>query len=294
MQSAMLENALDPTPPSIPACDCHFHVFRGNEAAEGARYVPAYDATLTDWASAADGANVRRGVLVQPSFLGTDHRQLRAALAARPEQLRGVAVTRSDASGAETGVDLTAQLRLLHADGVRGIRLNRMGAIDDAAALRALSAAWWTALIEVGLHVELHADIGRVASLLPLVPREVTVVLDHFAKPASASARDETVRAVIHRARRHQRSPSSGETYVTLSGAYRQQAALVGRAGALARLWRDALGADRLLWGSDWPCTNFERAADYGALYEALGEWLPDENDRYAASALNAQRLYWR
>lgn len=268
----------------VPACDCHFHVFRhelgAHQRAADARYVPTYSATLDDWESHALGAGVSRGVVVQPSFLGTDLRQLLVALRQRPLSLRGVAVVAANVTAAE--------LQALHGQGVRGVRLNLMGAVNDVDTLRALPTSWWSALIATDLHVELHADTGRIARLLPLVPGEARVVLDHFAKPARVELHDATVSAV------RQRTQAGGATYVTLSGAYRQADATRQHCAALAALWLAELGPEQLLWASDWPCTNFESEADYARLLSALREGLPDASDYGAALAGNAQRLYWR
>ena len=54
------------------------------------------------------------------------------------------------------------------------------------------------------------------------------------------------------------------------------------------------LGSAQLLWGSDWPCTNFDSQADLAALTHVLRDWRPDASDWQAALAINAQRLYWR
>jgi predicted TIM-barrel fold metal-dependent hydrolase len=267
-------------PDLAPACDCHFHVFNAHDATPDARYVPTYSATLGDWESHANSAGVSHGVAVQPSFLGADNRQLLRALAQRPQTLRGVAVVEHNAT--------VEELRALHDAGVRGVRLNLMGAKDDAGTLRALPASWWSALIAADMHLELHADIGRIAALLPLLPGELTVVLDHFAKPHRISAHDDTVRAVARR--KH----CSGATYVTLSAAYRQAASVQPLCTELASLWLKELGAEQLLWGSDWPCTNFEPEGDYAALVAALSKWLADSSASVSALAATAQRLYWR
>ncbi len=280
--------ALTPTPastqtPSPPACDCHFHVFDAFGAlrhSPDARYEPHYSATLDAWEACAQSAGVRRGVVVQPSFLGADNQQLLQTVAQRPQTLRGVAVAAANVTARE--------LQALHSAGVRGIRLNLMGAEDDVGALRALPASWWSALMAADMHLELHADIGRINALLPRVSNELTVVLDHFAKPFRVDLQDDTVRAVSHRSR------SGGVTYVTLSGAYRQAEATRALCGELASLWLGELGADQLLWGSDWPCTNFESQANYPALLDAMRAWLPRASDWPNAIAFNAQRLYWR
>ena len=269
---------------SLPVCDCHFHVFNAGGRAAEARYAPVYAASLADWEAQSSPSEVTRGVVVQPSFLDTDNSLLLTTLAQRPRALRGVAVVPASVTAAE--------LQSLYAGGVRGIRLNLMGVADDVQTIRNLSVSWWSALITAGLHIELHAEIGRIASLLPIVPQSITTVLDHFAKPHNASLADETVQAVSARQR------AGGDTYVTLSGAYRLGAVEVPPqkkfSEQLAGLWRDLLGRDRLLWGSDWPCTNHESDANYAALRATLNDWLPETDDRQAALQTNPQRLYWR
>ena len=267
-----------------PACDCHFHVFNAGESASETRYVPEYTASLNDWESQAAAARVKRGIVVQPSFLGINNQLLLETLVSKPDDLRGVAVVSESVSGRE--------LRHLYAGGVRGIRLNLMGHARDEEAIRELPSSWWSGLLAAGLHLELHSEIGRIASLLPLIPHDIVVVLDHFAKPQAARLTDATVVAVCERVR------AGSETYITLSGAYRLGAADAleqsTRSEALATLWRDMLGRDRLLWGSDWPCTNYESKGDYGTLREQLASWLPDSADQTAALSTNPDRLYWR
>ena len=53
------------------------------------------------------------------------------------------------------------------------------------------------------------------------------------------------------------------------------------------------MGPQRLLWGSDWPCTNHEALADYAALRQALDVWLGDAAAARAALVTNPERLYW-
>jgi predicted TIM-barrel fold metal-dependent hydrolase len=170
----------------------------------------------------------------------------------------------------------------LRAQGVRGVRLNLAGVSDDVGAMRAVANTWWESLLVVDLHVELHANAGRTAALLPHVPQGITLVLDHFAKPEAVSAHDATVRAVAARPR----------TFVTLSGHYRQAAGV--DPAALAALWFNEMGARALLWGSDWPCTNFEAQAAYAGLRAKLNDWVENDAQRGWVLAENAQALYWR
>lgn len=259
---------------SKTAVDTHFHVFKARQAQPGARYTPAYGAPLAAWQAAALPLGVQRGVLVQTSFMGTDNRLLLDTLAQHPETLRGIAVVAPTAD--------RQTLAPLHAAGVRGIRLNLAGASHDMAAWSA-AGALWDALAALGWHLELHTDIGRLPEVLARLPAAQPLVIDHMGKPDAVSAGDATVRALAARA---QQTP----VHVKLSGAYR----LGGRdAGALARLWLAELGPQRLLWGSDWPCTNHEAQADYPALWRALDGWLNDAPATMAARVTNPNHLYW-
>ena len=260
---------------SKTAVDAHFHVFAAHQAQPGARYTPAYAAPLLAWLGAAQPLGVRRGVLVQTSFMGTDNTALLDTLAQHPDTLRGIAVVASTA-------DLQT-LAPLHAGGVRGIRLNLAGVSHNIAAWSAATALWET-LLALGWHLELHTDLGQLPGVLAQLPAALPLVIDHMGKPDAVAAHDATVRALADRARQ---TP----VHVKLSGAYR----LGGRdAGALARLWLAELGPDRLLWGSDWPCTNHEAQADYAALRHALDAWLGDAAAVQAALVANPDRLYWR
>lgn len=255
------------------AVDTHFHVFEAGVAHAGARYIPAYNASLSSWQAKAQPLGVTRGVLVQTSFMGNDNSRLLAELARGQDFLRGVAVV---------GADATLQtLEPLHRVGVRGIRLNLAGVSHEL--IQWPGAALWDALLSLGWHLELHTDMGLLPEVLMQLPDAMPLVIDHMGKPEAISANDKTVRTLGARSRR-------GKVHIKLSGAYR----LGGLdAGALSRLWLGELGADRLLWGSDWPCTNHESLADYPMLLRSLHDWLGDEAVIETILTTNPQRVYW-
>lgn len=255
--------------------DTHFHVFDAHVGQAGARYVPAYDAPISAWRAVAEPLGVARGVLVQPSFLGTDNTRLLAELARRPDGLRGIAVVAPDARA--------EQLEVLHAAGVRGLRLNLAGGTGQRLAEWAQAGALWDRVAALGWHLELHTDQGSLPLALASLPVDMPLVIDHMGKPAALSLQDATVRAVARRA-------AAAPVYVKLSAPYR----LGGLdPGALARLWCETLGRQSLLWGSDWPFTNHESQADFSRLLADMWSWLPAEVVE-AALIDNPTRLYWR
>jgi len=253
--------------------DTHFHVFPAAQAVAGARYVPAYSASVDAWREQAHAVGVTRGVLVQPSFLGCDNTLLVNTLQAHPAALRGVAVVAPDV-GQE-------QLALLHAAGVRGVRLNLAGASHEMAQWSGADALW-EAMLALGWHLEVHTDCGALPRVLAQLPPQLPLVVDHMAKPAQAQAHDATVRALVRHA---QHTP----THIKLSGAYRLGGLDPVRT---ARIWLDALGVSSLLWGSDWPCTNHENLAQYSQLFSSLEDWV---GAAHCAQVLisNPQALYW-
>ena len=104
----------------------------------------------------------------------------------------------------------------------------------------------------------------------------MNVVVDHFGRPDPALGVDDPgFRALLA-------AGGSGRVWVKLSGAYRNGAGEVGHAVARAAvpLLRAAFGLPRLLWGSDWPHTQFEKDVTFGAALAPLQVWLPDPDER--------------
>src|SRR4051812_45398239 len=103
--------------------DCHAHVFSATApAVAGARYRPSYAARLAAWRALWRPAGITHGVLIQPSFFGTNNTEMLSTIASDPSRLRGVAVV--DPSVTQ------AQLVQLNAGGVRAIRLNARAIAD--------------------------------------------------------------------------------------------------------------------------------------------------------------------
>jgi predicted TIM-barrel fold metal-dependent hydrolase len=260
----------------LQGIDTHAHVFSATApAVAGSRYRPAYAASLSDWRARWAGAGVTHGVVVQPSFFGTDNIETLAAVAADPRHLRAVAVV-------DPAVDDNALARL-HAGGVRAIRLN-LKSVADYASLA--TRAWQLLFARVhalGWHVEVHVDSGRLPEIAPAFETSpVAVAFDHFGMPGATKDRvDATFAAVTLLAR-------SRPVWGKLSGHYR-----LGGADpvALASRWIDTVGTDRLVWGSDWPWTNHEHDNDYLRLRRCLDGWI---GKACARSILwdNAARLY--
>ena len=135
--------------------DGHAHVFlKDMPLATRRRYAPGQDATPADYLGLLDAHGVTHGVLVQPSFLGTDNRFLLSVLRTHPLRLRGVVML--DPSTDE------AQLDALNSAGVVGVRLNLMGL-----PLPDLNADAWQRFLARLKSLDWHLELHRQAADLP-------------------------------------------------------------------------------------------------------------------------------
>lgn len=249
--------------------DTHAHVFiKGLPLAEKCRYVPDYDATVKNYLEHLDQHGIDIGILIQPSFLGTDNHFLLNALEHHPHRLRGVVVVDTDISFFE--------LQKMDQLGVIGIRLNLIGQ-----PLPDFTTPEWITLLSYIKSLNWHVELHRTAQDLPalitsLLAQGVKVVIDHFGLPDTGLMQnDPNFQAVL-------KSAQSGRVWIKISGGYRNGGAGIGeqKVSALIPTLLSHFGAERLLWGSDWPHTRFENAINYSLTIKTLNEWIPDQTVR--------------
>lgn len=261
--------------------DTHAHVFaRSLPMADVRRYTPAYDVTVEEYLARLDAHGMSHGVLVQPSFLGSDNSYLLQAIARAPQRLRGIAMI--DAQCNDT------QLQALHQGGVVGVRFNLVG----GAALPDFQGAWrdtLTRIAALGWQVEIHreaADLPRV--LEPLLALGLKVVVDHFGRVDPALGVDDPgFRYLLS-------TGASRQVWVKLSAQYRNGGS-EGGAHFARQAWpllRRHLGTDRLLWGSDWPHTQHESMTSYADSWRRFETLVSDEDDRRRITGDTAAQLF--
>ena len=247
----------------VTGVDCHAHVFMRDLPMPDRRRAPSgYDAPPEDYLRRLDANGLSHGVLVQPSFLGTDNSYLVSALRRYPDRLRGIA--------AVSPVISAGELDLLQQAGVVGIRLNLVGLPTPD-----LGSADWSALLGQLKRRDWQVEVHRAASELkpvidPLLSAGVKVVVDHFGRP------DEKLGVDDPGFRYLMSTGSSRRVWVKLSGAYRNGPQGEAFAVAAMPLLTGAFGVDRLVWGSDWPHTLFEKTAEYAHQRQLLDQWLPE------------------
>ncbi|RKT13484.1 putative TIM-barrel fold metal-dependent hydrolase [Paraburkholderia sp. RAU2J] len=268
--------------PRIASIDAHAHVFEyGLPLARQRRYVPDYDAPLDTYLAQLDEHGVSHAVLVQPSFLGTDCGYLLDALRRAPERLRGVAVIEP-----HCGLDtLTAMARA----GIVGIRLNPIGQAG-LPLHRWVSAQTLAHIRELGWHVEVHAEAARLERIVrPLLDEGVNVVVDHFGRPDPVQGIDDPG------FRRLLELGNSQRVWVKVSAAYRSWQNSrhdYDDVDEAIQLLKTAFSVKRLMWGSDWPHTQFETRVNFNRTLRLLHAIFPARNERRAIFVDTPAKLY--
>ncbi|QID18413.1 amidohydrolase family protein [Nitrogeniibacter mangrovi] len=251
--------------------DGHAHVFGiDGTMVSGRRYTPDRPALLADYIALLKGHGLDGGLLVQPSFLGTDNTYLVDCLRRTDEHgdlvFRGVAMT--DPATSDTALADMAEA------GVLGMRLNLIGReVPD------FTTPEWRGhlhdLAALGWHLEVQIEGARLSPVLPVLAEHAyRLVIDHFGLPAQGCF--ETCagfRALLE-------APGD-QVFVKLSAPYRAFPDAAGdvlseRARSAATRLVERFAPERLVWGSDWPWTrheagrSFEEALTWRATWESL------------------------
>lgn len=228
-------------------CDSHIHVV-GDPAISpqvADRTYTAGEASLDSLLSVANPQDVTRFVIVQPSFYGTDNTVTLEAVAALGGNGRGVAVI-------DPATITAAELSALEAGGIAGLRINLYSTLAErrGGSMRESFGAAAAVAQRSGWHVEVIATadvLARAADLFAASP--VPVVIDHYGVHGGVAPGSDTGQALLGLLRRP-------HVWMKLSAPYRCSADPV--ATRPDPDWLAAIldvGADRCVWGSDWPHT---------------------------------------
>ena len=226
------------------SCDCHTHVVGPRNKFPLLKkliYLPQ-EANFNDIKNFLDQTQLKRVVLVQPSFYGTDNAYLKHSLLQLQSIARGVAVVENDISNNE--------IDKLHQAGVRGIRINpstfKNTSISDTEiqinkALKIVERNGW--------HIQFFLKPSTISSLKNIIKNlPVNIVFDHCGFMTETSTTSEEFKFFINLLEK-------GNTWVKLSAPYRLSKE--GTFTAIKSLIDQLVNAnpDRLVWGSDWPHT---------------------------------------
>jgi len=226
-------------------CDSHIHIVGPTERYPQLpnRTYTAGLATLDELERAAAPRNVRRFVIVQPSFYGTDNSMLLDALEALQGRGRGVAVI-------DPSLFSARELVRMRERGVRGLRINLYSPLRTSAPLQSRFAALQSTAQTMDWHIEVIAPLKLIAQESALLAdAKVPVVLDHYGLYTGFAPNRGEGRALIELL-------AQPHVWMKLSAPYRSSYDSLATHPDpiwLAEILKAAPG--RCVWGSDWPHT---------------------------------------
>lgn len=255
----------DPSPPRrkppAGAWDTHFHVFDedDNRAPDPTAAYRPHHAPMSALDHMHRTIGIERGVLVQPTSVLPDPRRFAAQLRSSP-RLMGVAVMDADTTD--------AQLGLLHAAGVRGVRFHFASFLKKRPELPTFLKCV-DRVRELGWHIKIHLETSDLAELAPVIAGlRTSVIIDHIGHVRVANGVKQEGFQALLQLHRHE------HCWVQLGNSDRWS--VVG-----APTYRDAVpfgravignAPSRVLWGTDWPHVMYKDP-------RAGGDPPPDEGD---------------
>lgn len=272
--------------------DAHFHAWtlaRGDYGWLTPDLAPIYrDVHIRDWQTLAQAHGVQGGVLVQAAPTAEETQFLLAQARMHPQVLGVVGWVDMLAPDAVAQVEqLAAQAPL------KGLRPMLQDLPDPDWILQSAITPVLHAMARCGLVLDAlitPVHLPRIRTLTLRHP-DLTVVIDHGAKPAMPDAAHPPWHEAIHKLAR-QTDPQ--RVFCKLSGLWTQTPD--GTDCAAVKPWCDTLlgsfGPDRLIWGSDWPV--LEMAGSYARWREVSLQALASctETEKAAVLGGNARRIY--
>ena len=201
---------------------------------------------MEDFLELMTAAGVDRAVLVQPmSAYGFDNRYVIDAARMHSERLASVVIL-------DTADDPARRLRAMASEGVSGVRLFAIGnptlsRLDEPSAL-----GLWEVAAELDLPVVVTILSDQLPELRAMLERfpEVTVALDHCGFPDLSGGPPYAQAADLFELATLPNISLKASCYLL------EQAEAAGDPRDLVDRLAAAFGADRLLWGSDYPQTH--------------------------------------
>jgi 2-pyrone-4,6-dicarboxylate lactonase len=271
--------------PPAGAVDAHCHVF-GPEArfpfAPERKYTPC-DASRNQLFALRDYLGFERNVIVQATCHGNDNRALVDALKHSNGKARGVASVARGVTGAE--------LREMHAAGVRGTRFNFVRRLVDFTP-REVLAEIAQRIAPLGWHVVVYfeaQDLPELWDFFTTLP--TTVVVDHMGRPDVSLPVDGPQFGLFQRLMREHVNVWSKVTCP-------ERLSKSGPPGyddvvPFARRLVETF-PERVLWGTDWPHPNMKsHMPDDGKLVDYIPRIATTPELQRKLLVDNPMRLYW-
>jgi 2-pyrone-4,6-dicarboxylate lactonase len=272
--------------------DAHCHVFGpGAESpfAPERKYTPC-DASKQQLYALRDLLGFDRNVVVQATCHGADNRAMVDALKHSGGKARGIATVRRSVSDAE--------LRAMHAAGVRGVRFNFVKRLVDFTPKEELIEIA-SRIEKLGWHVVIYfeaIDLPELWDFFTALP--TTIVVDHMGRPdvsKPVDGREFDLFVKFMRAHSNVWSKVSCPERLSVAGPN----ALKGEQNA----YRDVMPfarrivetfPDRVLWGTDWPHPNLKgHMPDDGLLVDFIPHIATTPELQRRLLVDNPKRFYW-
>ena len=274
------------------AVDAHCHVFGPGDVfpyAPERKYTPC-DASKEQLFALRDHLGFDKNVIVQATCHGSDNRALVDALKASNNKARGVATVNRDVTDAE--------LKDMHAAGVRGTRFNFVKRLTDFTPREVLLEIAHR-IAPLGWHVVIYfeaVDLPELYDFFTALP--TTVVVDHMGRPDVTKPVDgPEFELFVRMMREHtniwskvscpERLSVGGPK--ALNGEQRAYQDVVPFAKRLVETF-----PDRVLWGTDWPHPNLkDHMPDDGLLVDFIPQIATTSALQQKLLVDNPTRLYW-
>jgi 2-pyrone-4,6-dicarboxylate lactonase len=267
------------------AVDAHCHVF-GPEAkfpfAPERKYTPC-DASKEQLFALRDFLGFDKNVIVQSTCHGNDNRAMLDALAHSNGRARGVASVGRDVSDAE--------LKAMHAAGVRGTRFNFVKRLVDVTPREVLIEIA-NRIAPLGWHVVVYfeaQDLPEFWDFFTTLP--TTVVVDHMGRPDVSKPVDGPEFELFIKL-------LSEHTNIWSKVSCPERLSKVGPDGyedvvPFARRIVETF-PERVLWGTDWPHPNMTtHMPDDGKLVDYVPKIATTPELQRKLLVDNPTRLYW-
>jgi predicted TIM-barrel fold metal-dependent hydrolase len=237
---------------------------------------------------------VRRYVLVQPSFYGTDNSYIFQGLEALGDLGRAVVVVDPD-NFSPNQIDCYARR------GVCGIRVNQYSRFNPLGAnpLEDVVSRFMAQLPSSGWHLEVIAPLPKLIQAAGMIGHAtVPIVIDHYGLPEDVTPESDTGRCLLDLL-------ALPHVWIKLSAPYRTLPDPLATRPPAA--WLEAFlqaAPDRCVWGSDWPHPPLRenqtdanqtvpyRPLDYARLFGDFLDAIPSAEIAERVLFANPMRLY--
>ncbi len=266
--------------------DAHLHVWKADPdyPDQAATTVsPACDVPLELLEGYMAEFDVDRAVIVQPVFPGSDNQYVVECARTDPDRFAVVCVVDP------TRADAARQLEQWAGETVcRGLRLRPVLPAEERVFGDPASFALWETAARCNLVVSILARDKHIDQIRNLAQQfsSVQIVVDHLAHPPSLAVKDCQNLLSLS---------DCGNVAVKVSGQpyYSQQRYPYSDCQELFSAVRDRFGADRMMWGSDFPHVLLQSG------YARSRFWLErhcpflSADERRRVMGANAAKLYW-